>query len=201
MVKKENSVRSVIIKAANELFYHNGYDETSFTQIAEKADISRGNFYHHFKTKEDILFAIVDYRVDDVTKTLKAWSDKYKTPIERIKRFIQILREEGGDAILYGCPMGTLNTQLGKSHKDLQPYARKIFDLFKVYLTEQFIQLGFTKSNAEQYALHLISRNQGISVVAHTYHDIKFLKREADILDEWVDQVTISGVSMKHTDI
>ena len=71
MVKKQQSVRSVIIKAANELFYHNGYEETSFTQIAEKANISRGNFYHHFKSKEDILHAIVDYRIEDVTKTLK----------------------------------------------------------------------------------------------------------------------------------
>ncbi len=189
MVKKQQSVKSVIIKAANELFYHNGYEETSFTQIAEKANISRGNFYHHFKSKEDILYAIVDYRIDDVTKTLKEWTETIKTPKERIKRFIQILRNDGNDAIEYGCPMGTLNTQLGKSHKDLQPYARGIFDLFKNFLTDQFIQLGFSKKKAEQYALHLISRNQGISVVAHTYHDIQFLKREADILDEWVEQL------------
>ena len=180
MVKKPQSVRSVIIKAANELFYHNGYEETSFTQIAEKADISRGNFYHHF---------IVDYRIEDVTNTLKEWTETYKTPKERIKRFIQILRSDGNDAIEYGCPMGTLNTQLGKSHKDLQPYARGIFDLFKNYLTDQFKQLGFTKKKAEQYAMHLIARNQGISVVAHAYHDIQFLKREADALDEWLEQL------------
>ena len=189
MVKKENSVRSIIIKTANELFYQNGYEETSFTQIAEKAKISRGNFYHHFKTKEDILHAIVDYRLADVTSTLNEWTETYKTPKERIQRYMQILRNEGDKAIRYGCPMGTLNTQLGKSHTDIQPHARKIFDLFKDFLIKQFTELGY-KKQAEQYAMHLLSRSQGISVVAHAYGDINFLKREADTLDEWLKQLT-----------
>ena len=189
MVKKHNSVKSVIIKAANELFYHNGYEETSFTQIAEKAKISRGNFYHHFKTKEDILHAIVDYRLEDVTKTLDEWTEKYKTPKQRIKRYINILRDEADNAVRYGCPMGTLNTQLGKSHTDIQPHARKIFDLFKVFLTKQFKELGF-KKEAEHHAMHILARSQGITVVAHSYGDIKFLKREADTLDEWLEQLT-----------
>lgn len=188
MVKKAKSVKSAIISAANELFYHSGYEETSFTQIAEKAKISRGNFYHHFKSKEEILYAIVDYRIDDVTNILKEWSETIKTPKERIKRYIQILRNESDNAINYGCPMGTLNTQLGKNYKNLQPYARKIFDLFKNFLIKQFIELGL-KNKAEQYAMHLLSRSQGITVVAHAYHDVDFLKHEADTLDKWLNQI------------
>lgn len=189
MAKRENSVRSAIVKAANELFYQHGYEETSYTQIAKKAHISRGNFYHHFKSKEEILYAIVDYRLEDVSHILKDWSDTIKTPKARIKRYIQILRNESDNAITYGCPMGTLNTQLGKSHKDLQPYARQIFDLFKGFLMKQFIELGYKKKQAEQYTMHILARSQGISVVAHAYNDIKFLKREADTLDQWLDQL------------
>lgn len=189
MAKKLTSVRSAIINAANELYYQNGYEETSFTQIAERAGISRGNFYHHFKSKDEILHAIIDFRLEDVSQTLKDWSETITKPDQRIKRYIQILREEEESAIRYGCPMGTLNTELGKSHADLQPHARMIFELFKAFLTDQFIELGINKVLAEQHAMHLLARSQGITVVAHAYKDAEFLRREADVLDAWLDQL------------
>ncbi|MDD9913854.1 MAG: helix-turn-helix domain containing protein, partial [Rhodospirillaceae bacterium] len=37
------------------LFYRHGFDHTSFADIAEAVQISRGNFYYHFRTKDDIL--------------------------------------------------------------------------------------------------------------------------------------------------
>ncbi|MFG2875693.1 TetR/AcrR family transcriptional regulator [Streptomyces sp. NPDC048337] len=45
--------REQIVDAANRLFCEQGFERTSFAAIAETVGISRGNFYYHFKTKDE----------------------------------------------------------------------------------------------------------------------------------------------------
>jgi AcrR family transcriptional regulator len=52
--------REVILRAALELFAERGYKETTATQIAERAGISRRLFFYYFPSKDDILFAVND---------------------------------------------------------------------------------------------------------------------------------------------
>ncbi|MFM2281198.1 MAG: hypothetical protein RLZZ444_3429, partial [Pseudomonadota bacterium] len=54
--------RDEIVQVADRLFYEQGFDSTAFADIAEAVGISRGNFYHHFKTKDDILAAVIALR-------------------------------------------------------------------------------------------------------------------------------------------
>jgi len=54
-LKGENTKRK-IIDAATILFSENGYDSTSIQDICNKAEISKGAFFHHFPTKEYLFF-------------------------------------------------------------------------------------------------------------------------------------------------
>jgi AcrR family transcriptional regulator len=58
--EKSERSRSLILKAALELLSHRGYGATSVQDIAEKAGVSKGNVYHHFKDKESIFRALLD---------------------------------------------------------------------------------------------------------------------------------------------
>ena len=49
----EKPTRDQIVQAADRLFYRQGYEHTSFSDIADAVQISRGNFYYHFKTKDE----------------------------------------------------------------------------------------------------------------------------------------------------
>ena len=51
----KDSTKSIIIKAAWELFYEQGYDETTVEQIIEKSATSKGSFYHYFSSKDELL--------------------------------------------------------------------------------------------------------------------------------------------------
>ena len=66
MGQKGDALRQRIVAAADQLFYIQGYENTSFSDIAEAVDISRGNFYYHFKSKDDILSAVLDARLEDI---------------------------------------------------------------------------------------------------------------------------------------
>jgi AcrR family transcriptional regulator len=62
MTQEERSQRSraQVLDAALALFSHQGYRATSMREIAEKAGVSTGNVYHHFKDKEAIFLELLD---------------------------------------------------------------------------------------------------------------------------------------------
>lgn len=62
-----------IVEAADRLFYQRGFEATSFADIAEALSLSRGNFYYHFKTKDEILAAVIARRLASTSAMLEAW--------------------------------------------------------------------------------------------------------------------------------
>lgn len=53
------TTRERIVAAAFELFLHHGYDGTGVNQILEKSGLSKGAFYHHFKSKNEIYTEVI----------------------------------------------------------------------------------------------------------------------------------------------
>ena len=188
MSRKSDRTRSRIVQAANRLFYRKGYNRTSFSDVVDAADVPRGNIYYYFKSKDDILHAAVEYRLDVIRSMLEEWNRKFTDPADRLKRFLQVVANSRQAMAQWGCPMGTLNTELGKDQPDLRADTRRMFDLFAAWMTEQFAALGHG-DQARNLALRLLARAQGLTVLSHIYADPDFLAREAQELERWVDEV------------
>jgi AcrR family transcriptional regulator len=188
MPKKSDRTRQRIVEAANRLFYHKGYHQTSFSDVVEAANVPRGNIYYYFKTKDQILEAAIRYRLDRISQMLENWNGDYRTPIERLQRFVDILTNSADSITRFGCPMGTLNTELGKDQVALQGLAENLFKVFEAWLSDQFAELGYA-GRAHELAMRLMAQGQGISVMAHTHHDAAFLRREKARLSHWLDQL------------
>ncbi|NOZ54541.1 MAG: TetR/AcrR family transcriptional regulator [Gammaproteobacteria bacterium] len=189
MGQKGDALRQRIIAAADQLFYEQGYENTSFSDIANAVNISRGNFYFYFKSKNDILSAVLSARLDDVRAMLEEWETLYPAPKLRIIHYIDILTTNQSNVTKHGCPIGSLCTELVKLSHDMQSQATSIFALFCHWLTAQFFQLG-QKRNARRLAMHLLARGQGIASIANAFNDAKFLQREVKSLKIWLDEVT-----------
>lgn len=187
MSRKAELNRQRIIETADDLFYRQGFEHTSFTDIADAAGIARGNFYYYFKTKDELLAAVIQSRSEVIKAMLKDWNEQMLDPQQRLKRYIEILARSQHKIKEYGCPLGSLCTELGKLRHALQFNANEIFEVFRVWLGEQFRLLG-KQLEADQLALHLIARAQGIALVANTYQDADFLQREVAALIQWLEQ-------------
>ncbi len=181
--------RDRIVATADELFYQNGFEQTSFADIAEIIGISRGNFYHHFKTKDEILTAVINRRLAKTKQLLHNWEDAAATPADRIKCFIRILIANKAKIILYGCPVGMLTSELARLEHGALPQANQLFTLFHTWLTEQFEQLG-QQDQADQLAMHLLGRSQGIATLANAFQDEAFIQTEVDALCLWLEPYT-----------
>ncbi|MBI3431017.1 MAG: TetR/AcrR family transcriptional regulator [Hydrogenophilales bacterium] len=186
MASKGEKTRADIVECARRLFYEHGYDGTSFTRIVEASGLFRGNIYHYFKTKDEILLAVVERYLDDYRALLARWEAEHDTPRARLRAFVDMITGHKMELVEYGCPIGSLNTELGKDRRVLQHTARVLFDLFRDWLTARFVELGH-KRQAEALALHLLGRAQGVAVIAHVYQDRKLLVREAQQLKAWID--------------
>ncbi|MEJ2693014.1 MAG: TetR/AcrR family transcriptional regulator [Candidatus Thiodiazotropha sp.] len=189
----EKSSRDRIVEAADQLFYRQGYEHTSFTDIADAVQLSRGNFYYHFKTKDQILDAVIDLRLTNTRRLLERWEAEGEEPADRIRSFIHILIANKAKIKLYGCPVGTLCTELAKLHHASRTEANKLFALFRDWLSRQFEQLGCS-ADADRLAMHLLARSQGVATLASAFHDEKFIRREVDQMCDWLESCLASAI-------
>lgn len=184
--KKSERTRQRIVESANRLFYHQGFHNTSFSDVVVASGVPRGNIYYYFKTKDEILDAAIAYRLERIRAMLSAWSDTYRTPQERLHRFVALLDDTAEALAQSGCPMGSLNAELGKGSPDLQDKAAQLFTLFENWLTDQFAELGYA-GRARELAIRILAIGQGISMMTHVYRDTALLRREKDRLNRWID--------------
>ena len=180
------ATRKQIVAAADDLFYRQGFEHTSFAHIAEVVNISRGNFYHHFKTKDDILDAVIKVRQDRTQQMIADWEQNGATPKDRIKCYIKILLTNWSTIKDYGCPVGTLCTELAKLNHISKPEANKVFTLFRVWLKSQFSQIDHMQGN-DALAMHVLSWSQGVATLGNAFNDFKYVKQEVDRMCAWVD--------------
>lgn len=186
---KTRPTRQQIINAADELFYAQGFGETSFADIAKAVSISRGNFYYHFRTKDEILDAVIEKRLSDRETLLRTWDEMSEDPASRIACFVRILIVNQTKIIAYGCPVGTLTTELAKLDHDAKHKANGIMALFRDWLTGQFRDLR-CGVEAEAHALHVLGWSQGVATLAQTFKDEAYVAREVDQILAWVDRVS-----------
>lgn len=182
---KGELTRAGIVACARRLFYERGYDGASFSDIVTASGLSRGHINHYFKTKDDILRAVVAQRLHELRVLISLWEEASPDPRDRLHAFVAMVASHGTALTAYGCPIGSLNTELGKARPDLQTEARALFDLFRDWISAQYAALGEADPRAR--ALHLLARAQGIAVLAHVYRDAAWLERETRALQAWLD--------------
>jgi TetR/AcrR family transcriptional repressor of nem operon len=185
----ETMTRNRIVEAADRLFYRQGFERTSFADIADAVGISRGNFYYHFKSKDEILDAVITQRLAGTRTMLQRWEIEGGTPADRIRSFIHILIANRADIKRYGCPVGSLCGELAKLSHPAQAEASGLFTLFRTWLRLQFERLG-RKSDADALAMHLLALSQGVATLASAFQDDSFIEREVAAMCDWLTAVT-----------
>lgn len=87
--KNSRNTKGRIIQAAWQLFYQQGYDDTTVEEIIEASGTSRGSFYHYFEGK-DALLSSVSFLFDEKYEELMACMDPEK---DRFEVLMELNRE------------------------------------------------------------------------------------------------------------
>src|SRR5262249_41395633 len=176
MTRIKTDSRARLLQAAETLTYHRGFASTAIADIAQEAKVPLGNVYYYFKTKEEIGGAIVERRLSRFRKLLEDF-DRAAAPQERICAFVDTKIPNREALARSGCPVGTVCSEL---HKQGGAVAKKSTELLAealAWMEAQFKALG-KETDSRGLAVHLLSATQGISVLAHTFHDPEMIETE-----------------------
>jgi AcrR family transcriptional regulator len=180
------SKRERLVASARVLLHSQGVERTTLADIAEAAEVPLGNVYYYFKTKDEIVAAVISAHAEEVRSAL-AGLERHRTPKARLKAFVRMLASQSELAAQCGCPQGTLCSELDKRHDGLDERAAELIRVPIEWAETQFRALG--RRDARDLAVALIAAYQGISVLTNALHDPKLMTREGKRLLRWIDTI------------
>lgn len=113
-MKKSEATRQNILQKAFELIYTNGYQTTSVDEIIATTQVTKGAFYYHFKTKDEMGLAIINERMRPTFKN--TFIEPFQSdvnPLDTIYNLMYHLLMENEDLkVEYGCPASNFTQEM-----------------------------------------------------------------------------------------
>ena len=178
--------RQRLIDAACQAFYAHGVQPTTLADIAAEAGIPLGNVYYYFKTKNDLVEAVVEAHLSEARAMLAGVEAAHDGPRDRLKALFAAFAEQSELIARYGCPHGSLCTELDK-HPGGPGLAAALMRVPVDWAERQFGALGC--ADARDLAVEVIARYQGSAVLASTLRDPDLMARESARVAAWLDTI------------
>jgi AcrR family transcriptional regulator len=178
--------RTRLVAGARAVIHQQGVEKTTIADIAEAAEVPVGNVYYYFKTKDELVEAAIAAQAEEITATL-ATLERHRTPKARLKAFVRMLADQGEITARYGCPQGSLCSELDKRQDETSRSCAQLIKLPIDWAERQFRAMG--RRDAEELAVALQAAYQGIALLTNTFRNPELMRREARRLERWIDSL------------
>jgi AcrR family transcriptional regulator len=88
-MKEHERRKKEIYRIATQTLWQKGYDKTTIRDIAKATDMTTAGLYYYFKSKEELLFQILDSHMDDMLEGIEKIAATQAPPLDLIKKYIQ----------------------------------------------------------------------------------------------------------------
>jgi AcrR family transcriptional regulator len=182
--------RERLVAAASELVHRQGVERTTLADIAQAADVRLGNVYYYFKTKDDIIAAVTQARVDQLEATFATLERGHRSARARLKALVGVVAQQGGPIAQFGCPYGTLCSELAKRVDGVEPLAARLMQVLLGWVEQQFRLMG--RRDAHDQAVEFVAAYQGAAVLTSTLGQPELMARQARRLERRIDALATS---------
>jgi TetR/AcrR family transcriptional repressor of nem operon len=176
--------RERLVESARALIHEQGVHRTTLAEVAERGDVPLGNVYYYFKSKDELVRAVLEGYQDQAEALIEGF-ERHRSPQARLKALVQQWADMREEVARYGCPMGTLCAELDKldggANSDAAAVMARIID----WAENQFRQLD--RRDARDLAVALFAGIQGAALLANTFRDPDILTRQGRHLERWID--------------
>jgi TetR/AcrR family transcriptional regulator, transcriptional repressor for nem operon len=177
--------RERLVAAAIQLLHQQGVERTTLADIAKVADVPPGNVYYYFKAKDDVIGAVVEAHAELIKTTLAAIDARHPSPKGRLKAFMREFAAQSEIVAQYGCPLGTLCSEIDKRPPGSRAPVAELMRLPIEWAETQFRALG--RRDAHDLAMELLAAYEGTALLANTLSDPSVLSKAARRLDRRID--------------
>jgi TetR/AcrR family transcriptional regulator, transcriptional repressor for nem operon len=122
--------RTQIVEAATAIMRRQGYSDTSIDEVIRESGLcGKGHFYHYFKSKEELGYAVLKLQFESFAERgLNTLRDPTVEPIERLTHFIdEVISAQAPGGCGSGTPCGALATEMASQHEGFRQLVDSLF--------------------------------------------------------------------------
>ncbi len=188
------TAKDKILTAALKVIRERGYTATTVDNLCDEAHVTKGAFFHHFKSKEDLAVAAAQHW-SDITGNLfeNAPYQKIKDPLDRLLGYIEFRKQlVRGQVPEFTCLVGTMVQEAYDSNPAIRDACQKSIFGHALTLTsfiEEAKKLYAPKAkwSTESLALHTQAVIQGAFILAKAKNDSNIAVESIDHLYRYVE--------------
>jgi TetR/AcrR family transcriptional repressor of nem operon len=178
------SKRERLIEAAKAAFYQQGVASTTLADIAARAEVPLGNVYYYFRTKDELLAAVIAAHLGGIRARFAQW-DQDPRPRQRLVSWLQYERNGQTELARYGCPCGSLGQEIDKQEVPARALAAQLLQVQIDWVADQFRLLDKQSSEASDLAVSLVAALQGALLLSCSLRSPALLDHQIDRLQTW----------------
>ena len=179
------TTREAILVATLRLMHVHGYNGTSLDDVLSESGIGKGNFYYHFRSKEELGYAILDQIISTfVGQTLEpCFSDPTDPPLAQIGCFLdRVVQAQRDRQCRGGCAMGNLASELSDVHEGFRKRLASVFTTWHGRLAEALTEAKrrgevVVGCDAEASARFLVASLEGAILLTKLSKDIGVMEQ------------------------
>jgi TetR/AcrR family transcriptional regulator, transcriptional repressor for nem operon len=194
MLETISASKTKLLEAALRVIRATGYSATTVDDICAAAGLSKGSFFHHFKSKDDLAIAAADYWSN---KTGAVFADaayhRHSDPLARLLGYIDFRKSMiRGPAAEFTCLVGTMVQETHETHpairdacaRSISGHAATLEADIAAAMRQRRIDADWS---AESLALHTQAVLQGAFILAKATGDTKVAADSIDHLRRYVE--------------
>lgn len=173
-----------LLQVTFEEIYENGYYATSVDKILKKAKMNKGSMYHYFKSKKELVLAVIDAHIYQYIDTkygaiLKA-KDNY------IDAILKVLKNKNSFNFICGCRLNSLVQELSHQDNDFKIALEKVYFRF-----EEILEEALSKAVEKGEIVHPDIKALSVYVVASIEGCLSTAKKsqDGDIFENCIAQL------------
>jgi len=196
-IKAPGDTRRKILHAAFEEFHKNGFQGGSLNHIVDVAGTTKGALFHHFESKSDLGYAVLEEVVQPYLKAL--WFDPLANsidPITDLKRVLQHFAKECGQGghLEKGCPLNNLAQEMSPLDENFRKRIEKVYTAWRESLETAFargIKAGKVRKDISprNVAAFIVAAQAGLIGTAKNSQSQELMKRAGEAFFDYLDSL------------
>jgi TetR/AcrR family transcriptional regulator, transcriptional repressor for nem operon len=193
--QRTEAMRQRILMAAFAEFYKNGFQGGSLNQIVEAAGITKGALFHHFASKQELGYAVVDEIIGPILQ--ERWIKPVANsadPIADLKRaFRQFVKEDiASGHYVQGCPLNNLAQEMSPLDPGFRQRIDKLYDIWRSSYAAAFaagIKARKVRKDVSprNVAALVVASQMGIWGTAKSSQDPQLMVHACDAICDYLD--------------
>jgi TetR/AcrR family transcriptional repressor of nem operon len=192
--KDGKSTREVVLEAATRLIHLKGYQNTTLEDVLGASGVGKGNFYHYFRSKEDLGFAILDRVIEAFMERgiEPCFADPDASRVGQIRCFLGRVRDALHERnCVGGCLFGNLAAELADVHEGFRARLAELFSRWLARLTQALTEAQARGELVEEcrpdaVAHFLVASLEGAMLLTKLTKDIAVMDRCVEEMNHYL---------------